>query len=89
MPKYQVKYTAYYMVEAPNEAEAVYRAIEVHEDLPDGDWDPVPLAPPKVIGLTCDNCAALDPAVSVEVDGEWELWCEDCAVQSGYLKEGE
>lgn len=41
MPKYEVTYTATYWVEADNPEEAVERAIEVHEDLPDGYWEPV------------------------------------------------
>lgn len=39
MKSYQVTYTATYWVDAESEDEAIEKAIIVHEDMPDGDWD--------------------------------------------------
>ena len=36
---YQVEYSATYWVEAETEEEAIELAIELHADLPDGDWN--------------------------------------------------
>jgi hypothetical protein len=36
---WQVSYNATYWVEATSEEEAIDKAMEVHADLPDGDWE--------------------------------------------------
>lgn len=38
MKIYQVNYNATYWVEAPDEDTAIEQAIEIHSNLPDGDW---------------------------------------------------
>ena len=39
MKTYQVEYNATYWVEANSEEEAIEKAIDVHSDMPDGDWN--------------------------------------------------
>lgn len=39
MKTYQVEYTAVYWVDATSEDEAIEKAIEIHSDMPDGDWN--------------------------------------------------
>lgn len=39
MKKYIVTYTAHYEVEALDVEEAIDTAIEIHFDMPDGDWE--------------------------------------------------
>jgi len=39
MATWQVEYTATYWVEAETEEEAIDKGMEVHSDLPDGDWN--------------------------------------------------
>lgn len=39
MAIYQVNYNATYWVSAPNEEDAIEKAIQVHQELPDGDWE--------------------------------------------------
>jgi hypothetical protein len=41
MATWKVEYTATYWVEAASEEEAIENGMEVHEDLPDGDWSAV------------------------------------------------
>lgn len=36
---WQVEYNATYWVEAETEEEAIEKGMEVHSDLPDGDWN--------------------------------------------------
>jgi hypothetical protein len=36
---YQVEYQATYWIQAESEGEAIEKAILVHEDMPDGDWE--------------------------------------------------
>jgi hypothetical protein len=36
---YQVEYQATYWIQANSEEEAIEKAILVHEDMPDGDWE--------------------------------------------------
>jgi hypothetical protein len=36
---YQVEYQATYWIQAESEEEAIEKAILVHEDMPDGDWE--------------------------------------------------
>ena len=38
MKTYQVEYNATYWVEATSIEDAIDKAILVHEDMPDGDW---------------------------------------------------
>lgn len=38
MASYQVDYVATYYVEANDEDEAIDLAIEIHNEMPDGDW---------------------------------------------------
>lgn len=39
MKTWQVEYNAAYWVEAETEEEAIEKAIQQHEDMPDGDWE--------------------------------------------------
>ena len=39
MASWQVTYDATYWVEAETEEEAIEKAMEIHADLPDGDWN--------------------------------------------------
>lgn len=39
MATWQVEYTATYWVEAASEEEAIEKGIEVHADMPNGDWN--------------------------------------------------
>lgn len=39
MASWQVTYDATYWVEAENEDEAIEKAMEIHADMPDGDWN--------------------------------------------------
>lgn len=39
MKTWQVEYDATYWVEAETEEEAIEKAIEIHSDMPDGDWN--------------------------------------------------
>lgn len=39
MKTYQVEYNATYWVTADSEEEAIEKAIEEHEEFPDGDWN--------------------------------------------------
>lgn len=39
MASWQVEYNATYWVEAETEDEAIEKAIEIHADMPDGDWN--------------------------------------------------
>ena len=39
MASWQVTYDATYWVEAETEEEAIEKAIEIHADMPDGDWN--------------------------------------------------
>ena len=39
MKVYQVEYQATYWIQANSEEEAIEKAILVHEDMPDGDWE--------------------------------------------------
>jgi hypothetical protein len=41
MKTWQVEYNATYWVEAESEDEAIEKAIEQHENFPDGDWEAV------------------------------------------------
>ena len=36
---YQVEYSAVYWVDATSEDEAIEKAMEIHADYPDGDWN--------------------------------------------------
>lgn len=36
---WQVEYNATYWVDAETEEEAIDKAMEIHYDLPDGDWN--------------------------------------------------
>lgn len=36
---YQVEYSAVYWVTADSEEDAIEKAIEEHEDMPNGDWE--------------------------------------------------
>ncbi len=41
MKVWQVDYIATYWVEAETEDEAIEKAIEQHEDMPDGEWEAI------------------------------------------------
>jgi hypothetical protein len=38
MPTYYVDYAASYIVEADNAEEAIDKAVDMHENLPTGEW---------------------------------------------------
>lgn len=39
MASWEVVYDAIYWVEAETEEEAIEKAMEIHADMPDGDWN--------------------------------------------------